>query len=397
MQTGFDLPTPEAAAREHSDRVRELVAARIAAGGGFLGFADYMDTVLYAPGLGYYSAGAQKFGAAGDFVTAPELGSVFARCLARLTGAALRQLGGGVILEAGGGSGALAADLLVALRDSPPERYVLLDVSGDLRDRQRRTIAARVPELLDRVSWLDALPTGAWQGVLIANEVLDALPVERFRIGPDQPEQLGVRMAEGALAWAARPPPPPLAAALRSLEAQLGSPLAEGYTSEIGLRQASWLRALLGSLRRGLALCIDYGGTRREVYHPGRREGTLVCHYRHRRHDDPFFLPGLQDLTAWVDFSAAADAAAESGFDVAAYATQAHVLLASGILDELQAGTAAADPARLREVQEVQRLILPGEMGERFKVLALARGFTPEFPLTVRDLRDRLRGPVTGD
>lgn len=397
MQTGFDLPPPEAGAREHSDRVRELVAARIAAGGGFLSFADYMDAVLYAPGLGYYSAGARKFGAAGDFVTAPELGSVFARCLARLAGAALRQLGGGMILEAGGGSGALAADLLLALRQSPPERYLLLDVSGELRDRQRRTIEARVPELLHRVIWLDALPADGWQGVLIANEVLDALPVERFRVGPDQPEQLGVRMAEGALAWAARPAPPPLAAAVSDLEARLGAPFAEGYTGEIGLRQASWLRAVLGPLRRGLALCVDYGGTRREVYHRGRREGTLVCHYRHRRHDDPFFLPGLQDLTAWVDFSAAAGAAAESGFDVAAYATQAHVLLASGILDELQAGVDTADPARLREVQEVQRLLLPGEMGERFKVLALARGFTPAFPFTVRDLRDRLQETVTRD
>jgi SAM-dependent MidA family methyltransferase len=390
MQTGFDLPPPEAGAQAHSERVRELVAARIAAGSGFLSFADYMDAVLYAPGLGYYSAGAQKFGAAGDFVTAPELGRVFARCLARLARTALRQLGGGVILEVGGGSGALAAELLLALRDSPPERYLLLDVSGDLRERQRQAIAARVPELLPRVAWLDALPAATWQGVLLANEVLDALPVERFRIDAHQPAQLGVQVVDGRLGWAARPAPASLAAALRNIESRLGEPLAEGYTSEIGLRHAQWLRALLASLGRGLALCIDYGGTRREIYHPGRREGTLVCHYRHRQHQDPFFLPGLQDLTAWVDFSAAANAAADCGFEVSAYATQAHVLLASGILDDLHAGADRADPDRLREIQEVQRLLLPGEMGERFKVLALARGFTPGFPLTVRDLRERL-------
>ncbi len=390
MQTGFDLPPPGAPAREHSSRVRELVAARIAASGGFLSFADYMDAVLYAPGLGYYSAGAQKFGAAGDFVTAPELGHVFARCLARQAGAALRQLGGGTILEVGGGSGALAADLLLALRETPPERYLLLDVSGDLRERQRRAIEARVPGMLHRVTWLDALPAGPWQGVLLVNEVLDALPVERFRIGPDIPAQLGVRLAEGGLAWAARRAPAPLVAAIRNLEAQLAAPLADGYTSEIGLRHASWLQALLAPLARGLAFCIDYGGTRHEVYHPGRRDGTLVCHYRHRQHADPFFLPGLQDLTAWVDFSAAAAAAANSGFEVAAYGTQAHMLLASGILDELQSGAGATDPARLREVHEAQRLLLPGEMGERFKVLALARRFTPAFPLTARDLRARL-------
>lgn len=391
MQTGFDLPPPEAGAREHSDRVRELVAARIAASGGFLAFADYMDVVLYAPGLGYYSAGAQKFGASGDFVTAPGLGAVFARCLARLAGAALRQLGGGVILEVGGGSGALAADLLLALRDAPPERYLLLDVSGDLRDRQRRAIQARVPELLHRVDWLDALPPAPLQGVLLANEVLDALPVDCFRIGPEGPAERGVRLVGGRLAWAERPAPAPLLEAIRALEAQLGAPLPLGYTGELGRRHATWLPALLAGFGRGLALFIDYGGTRHEIYHPGRRDGTLVCHYRHRQHADPFFLPGLQDLTAWVDFSAAACVAQACGFDVAAYATQAHVLLASGVLEELRPGSGLADPARLREVQEVQRLLLPGEMGERFKVLALARGFVPAFPLAVRDLRDRLR------
>jgi len=390
MQTGFDLPPPEAGAREHSERVRALVAARVDASGGFLSFAEYMDAVLYAPGLGYYSAGAQKFGAAGDFVTAPELGRVFAHCLARLAGAALRQLGGGVILEVGGGSGALAADLLVALRDAPPERYLFLDVSGDLRARQRRTIEVRVPELLHKVTWLDALPPEPLQGVLVANEVLDALPVERFRIGTNHPEQLGVGMSEGGLAWMARPAQAPLATAIGNLEAQLGACFAVGYTSEIGLQHPAWLRSVLASISRGLVLCIDYGGTRHEIYHPGRRDGTLVCHYRHRQHADPFLLPGLQDLTAWVDFSAAASAAAASGFDVAAYATQAHVLLATGILDELQSGGAAADPGRLRDVQQVLRLLMPGEMGERFKVLALARGFAPQFSLTVRDLRDRL-------
>ena len=390
METGFDLPPPDDEARKHSDRVRAEVAARIAAGDGFLSFADYMDTVLYAPGLGYYSAGAGKFGAAGDFITAPELGSVFSRCIARLAGAALARLGGGVILEAGGGSGALAAELLFALRDAPPERYLMLEVSGDLRDRQRRAIGERIPELLARVTWLDELPRSPLAGVFIANEVLDALPVERFRIGPGGPFQLGVGVEDSRFTWAARPAPHALARAIGQLGQLLGEPLADGYQGEIGLRHAPWLRSWLGTLGRGLALCIDYGGTRREVYHPGRRDGTLACHYRHRRHDDPFFLPGLQDLTAWVDFSAAADIAAESGCDVVTYATQAHVLLASGILDvPLQATTSSA-AGRMREVQEIQRLLLPGEMGERFKVLALARGFTPDFPLSVRDLRERL-------
>ncbi len=390
MQSGFDLPAPGADALAHSARVRDLVATRIAAGGGFLSFADYMDAVLYAPGLGYYSAGARKFGAGGDFVTAPELGSVFARCLARLARATLRQLGGGVILEVGGGSGALAADLLAALRDEPPERYLLLDISGDLRERQRQTLAARVPEFLPRVAWLDALPAGPLEGLVLANEVLDALPVERFRMRGGHASQLGVQSAGGRLAWAEQPAPGPLAAAVADLQAALGTPLPEGYTTEIGLLQPAWLGSLLGTLRRGLALCIDYGGTRREIYHADRSAGTLVCYYRHRQHTDPFFLPGLQDLTAWVDFSAAASSAAAAGLEVAGYATQAHTLLASGVLDDLQGADTTMDPDRLRELQQVQRLLMPGEMGERFKVLALTRSFTPDFPLTVRDLRARL-------
>jgi len=390
MQSGFDLPVPDPEALAHSERLRTLMVERIAARDGFMGFADYMDAVLYEPGLGYYSAGAQKFGAAGDFVTAPELGPVFARCLARLVGAALLQLGGGVIVEVGGGSGALAADLLLALRDNPPDRYLLLEVSGELRDRQRQTLEARVPEALHRVTWLNAIPAEPLAGVLLANEVLDALPVERFRMRGGLPWQLGVQASTDRLQWSERPAPSALVTAVSALQAALGQPLPEGYTTEIGLHHPAWLESLLGVLGKGLVLFLDYGGTRREIYHEERRDGTLVGHYRHRQLADPFFLPGLQDLTAWVDFSAAADVAKRAGFHVAAYATQAHMLLASGVLDDDQQGASTHDPARLHERQQIQRLLLPGEMGERFKLLALARNFTPDFPLTVRDLRERL-------
>jgi SAM-dependent MidA family methyltransferase len=390
MQSGFDLPVPDPEALAHSERLRTLMVERIAARDGFMGFADYMDAALYEPGLGYYSAGAQKFGAAGDFVTAPELGPVFARCLARLAGAALLQLGGGVIVEVGGGSGALAADMLLALRDNPPERYLLLEVSGELRERQRQTLEARAPEELRRVTWLNAFPAEPLAGVLLANEVLDALPVERFRMRGGLPWQLGVQASTDRLQWSERPAPAPLVTAVSALQAALGQSLPEGYTTEIGLRHAGWLESLLGVLGKGLVLFLDYGGTRREIYHEERRDGTLVGHYRHRQLTDPFFLPGLQDLTAWVDFSAAADIAKRAGFHVTAYATQAHMLLASGVLDDNQQGGCALDPARFHERQQIQRLLLPGEMGERFKLLALARDFTPDFPLTVRDLRERL-------
>jgi SAM-dependent MidA family methyltransferase len=370
-----------------------MLLDRIAAAGGFLGFADYMAAALYTPGLGYYSAGARKFGGDGDFVTAPELGAVFARCLARVAGHVLDELGGGVILEIGGGSGVLAADMLAHLRQAPPDRYLILEVSADLRARQRETIAAHVPDLLSRVEWLDALPAEPLPGLILANEVLDALPVERFRIRAGSVLQLGVTTppdGTAGFAWAERPAPPALATAVRDLENRLGVPLPEGYTSEISLRQADVLGGWLAALHRGLALFVDYGGSRREVYHPDRRDGTLACHYRHHRHDDPFLLPGLQDITAWVDFSAAAAAGVAAGCVVAAYATQAHALLASGVLTDLAAAGTPTAQDRLREVQQVKHLLLPGEMGERFKVLALARDFAPGISLTVRDLRDRL-------
>lgn len=390
MHSGSDIPAPDPEALAHSQRVLGLVTQRIVARDGFIGFADYMDAVLYEPGLGYYSAGARKFGAAGDFVTAPELGPVFARCLARLAGAALLQLGGGVIVEVGGGTGALAADLLLALRDSPPHQYLLLEVSGELRERQRKTLEERAPDQLHRVSWLEALPAKPLTGVLVANEVLDALPVERFRIRGGSPVQVGVGFSAGALEWSERPAPLPLASAVYALQTALGERLPEGYTAEISLRQGPFMQSLLGVIGEGLALFLDYGGTRREIYHDDRRNGTLACHYRHRQLADPFFLPGLQDLTAWVDFSAAADAGKNSGFQVAAYATQAHMLLAAGVLDDAGAHGCANDPRRLLAIQQIQRLLLPGEMGERFKVLAMTRAFDPGIPLTVRDLQERL-------
>ena len=308
--------------------------------GGWISFADYMELVLYAPGLGYYSAGAQKFGPAGDFVTAPGLGSLFAGCLARVAGQALEQLGGGVVLEIGGGTGALAADLLRALRANPPRQYLLLEVSADLRERQRAALAARVPELLSRVQWLDRLPATPLTGVLIANEVLDALPAERFTMQDGKPRQLGVHLQDGKFAWSSIAASAALEAAVRAIEQDIGGRLPDGYSSEVSLRQPAWIGALAESLESGLVLFTDYGYSRREYYHPQRTDGTLACHYRHHWHADPFFLPGLQDITAWVDFSAAARAAVAAGLDVAAYTTQAHFLLATGILQEMETGEA---------------------------------------------------------
>lgn len=372
-----DLPEPSRAELEHSERLVALIRAEVAAAGGALDFARYMELALYAPGLGYYSAGATKFGAAGDFVTAPELGFVFARCLARALAPTLRAVRGDV-LELGPGSGALAADLLVELErlDALPARYRLLERSADLRERQRDRVMRQCPHLENIVSWLDAPPAQPWDGVLVANEVVDALPVRLFALRDDGLFARAVAIgAGGGLQFCDIPADGPLQ---RAVDAALGArrtDLPRPYCSEVRPVLAAWLAEVTRSLRRGLALLVDYGGANAEVYAPARREGTLRCHFRHRAHDDALLWPGLQDITAWVDFDALTAAGAAAGFAADGSATQAQFLFGNG-LDEVFAGAhaAAADEAsRYRLAQEVKRLALPGEMGDRFRVVALRR------------------------
>lgn len=388
MQQSPDLPPPGPDALAHSEALVALLADRIAQAGGWIGFGEYMELALYAPGLGYYSGGTNKFGADGDFVTAPELGSLFAEVVAHRVGEVLDRLSGGVVLEVGGGSGALAADLLAALSTRAPERYLMLETSADLRERQRRLLLERVPNLADRVEWLDRLPEHPVRGVILANEVLDALPVERFWIRQRQVWNLGVAMRSGRPVTEARAAAPALATAVERLQSRLGAPLPEGYAGEIGLGHASWVRTMLALVAAGAVFLFDYGGSRREIYHPDRSRGTLACHYRHRLLDDPFLWPGLVDITAWVDFSAVAEAAAEAQARLAGYGTQAHFLLAGDVLGRLEAGTPAV---RAMRAAEARRLLLPGEMGERFKAIVFAtEASLPAAPLFARDLSSML-------
>jgi SAM-dependent MidA family methyltransferase len=385
------LEPPDDAARAHGARVAAHIASVIRAAGGWIDFARYMELALYAPGLGYYSAGATKFGAAGDFVTAPLLSPVFGRCLARSIAPALAAIRAPAILELGAGTGDLAVVLLESLRalGQPPERYLILEVSAELRARQRSVLGSRLPELAARVQWLETLPAG-FRGVIVANEVADALPVHRFRRLRNAVAELGVVEEHATFAWAARSASPDLAAAVIRLEQALGAALPEGYTAELNLRLPAWIAALGAALDQGLLLLCDYGGSRHELYHPDRREGTLICHYRQRAHADVFWQPGLQDLSAWVDFSAVAEAATAAGLTVAGYATQAHFLLDTGIEAELGAWAGRGDAAALSSLQQAKTLLLPGEMGERFKVLACRRGNVPVAGFGFRDLRDRL-------
>jgi SAM-dependent MidA family methyltransferase len=386
------LPEADAEAQAHSARLTAAIRRRMDRHGGALPFDLFMEMALYAPGLGYYMAGSPKLGSGGDFVTAPEVSPLFGRCLAAQCAEVIGALGAGDLLELGAGSGRLATDLLPEMErlGSLPGRYLILEPSAELRDRQRRAVA-RLPEALAaRVRWLEGLPRG-FRGVVLANEVLDAMPVHRFRVEGDRISEVFVRWGgEGFVESLHEPATPTLAGAVRRL-IEGGIDLPSGYASEINLRLGPWVEALGEVMAAGVALLIDYGYPRREYYLPERRMGTLMCHYRHRAHADPYRLVGLQDVTAHVDFSAAADAARRSGLTVAGFATQAHFLLGCG----LERFLAASDPGDVlghsRLVQGAKRLVLPGEMGERFKVLALGRGLTgPLMGFSVRDLRDRL-------
>jgi len=376
----------------HSQRVRALLAARIAANGGWLSFEHYMDAALYAPGLGYYSAGAHKFGDGGDFTTAPEISSLFGACVARQCAEVLRALGSGTILEIGAGTGQLAVDVLTRLDslDCLPARYLILDVSADLRDRQRRLIQERLPQCAARVTWLDAPPDRAFDGVILANEVLDALPVARFRWHESGCEELGVACGADGFQWAPRVASAAMTAICRRLEAAAGG-WDDGYVSEYCPRLQPWTAAVARALGSGAVLWFDYGLPRPQYYLPERHEGTLMCHFRHRAHDDPFVHPGLQDITAWVDFTAVAEAGLAADCTLAGFTTQAFFLAGLGVDGEMQNLARDDEICFARLADQARRLMLPGEMGERFKAMAWTRGIDVELSgFALQDLRHAL-------
>jgi SAM-dependent MidA family methyltransferase len=367
IMPSLPLPSPEAQA--HSDQLRDLIHHDIARQGGWIPFSRFMELALYAPGMGYYSAGARKFGAAGDFVTAPEISSLFGRTLARQLVEIMAQ-STPHILELGAGSGKLAVDILGELerQNSLPERYDILEVSADLRERQRVLLQARLPHLINRVHWLDALPDSI-SGVLVANEVLDALPVHLVRWIDANIVERGVASEGESFVWQERLPESPM---LLEIAQQIKVP--DDTLSDVSLAVRGLVSSLSERLRQGMLLFIDYGFGAREYYHPQRTQGTLMCHYRHHAHDDPFFLPGLQDITAHVDFTAVAEAAIDAGLHLYGYTTQAYFLINGGITDLL----AETDSENVRDYlplsAQLQKLTSPAEMGELFKIIALGKG-----------------------
>jgi SAM-dependent MidA family methyltransferase len=391
-----NLPPLSPQETQHQAAVVAAVKAAVAEQGGWLSLEEYLRIVLYAPGLGYYSAGSVKLGRDGDFVTAPELSALFGRALARQC-AELLALSGGEVLELGAGTGALAATLLpeLAMLGRLPQRYAILEVSADLAARQRARLAALPAHLRERVHWL-LQPPEALHGICLANEVADALPFRRFVVGQSGYLERGIAQGgDGALIeadrpadaeltgqierlahtlMASRPLAPQAADAARAGQAPqaVEAPWPAGYSSEICLLLPGWLHSISAPLQQGALLLIDYGLGRHEYYHPQRTRGTLRCHFRHRAHEDVLLHPGLQDVTAWVDFTRVAEAGVEAGLDIAGYCTQAAFLLANGI--EQDVAGAADSMQRTRLAAEARQLLLPGEMGEVFKVMALTRG-----------------------
>lgn len=392
------LPEPDAEARAHSERLETMLHEEIAAQGP-MPFSRFMERCLYAPGLGYYSAGSSKLGAAGDFVTAPGLGNLFARCVASHLTRTLRELGPDAeVLELGGGDGAFAADALTAMDAAGvlPRRYAILEPSADLCQRQRQHIEATLkPELAARVQWLDRPPETAWQGVVFANEVVDALPTTRFCVRDGEVYEEHVEVDDGALVRCDRPADELVRGAVHHLQRHIGRELEDGYRSEVLPQLPYWLQAVAGGLEAGMVLFIDYGHPRSAFYLPERHAGTLRAHYRHRVHGDPLFLPGLQDLTASVDFTALAEAGHHAGFELAAYTSQAQLLIAGELEQAFAADHAASADARQRHelAQQVKWLTMPDGMGEEFQAMALTRGMDSQAvaaELTANDLSGRL-------
>lgn len=393
MQNPAGLPVPDRSAREHSERLCCRIREVINDNGGHITFARYMELALYEPGLGYYSSGSGKFGAAGDFVTAPVISPLFAECLARQCREVLPRLPEPVIIEAGPGTGDMACGLLAALEQEQclPARYYMLEVSADLRERQQQLMQRKIPRLLARVEWIDRLPLQDFAGIILANEVLDAMPVNRYLCADGEPRELCVGTNEEKFVWTVVPVDNAILSMMGPLLPYVLPSRAGTCIFEVNHRLSSWIASIAARLQHGLVLLIDYGYPRREYFHPQRNAGTLLCHYRHRVHHDPFFCPGLQDITSSVDFTAVAEAAVRAGLEVKGYTTQAHFLLGCGLTGILEEKQLTGEIERAELSRQAQILTLPGEMGEIFKVMALTKNIAgPLRGFSLADHRSRL-------
>lgn len=389
----LDLPEATAEEKQHSQKLVEQIRHQIKQAGGWIEFSRYMESVLYAPGLGYYSAGQQKFGEAGDFITSPEVSPLFAQTLAKPVAEILSVLESGNVIEFGAGSGRLASDLLQELQQKQclPETYFIIELSAELRHRQQQTLKTEIPQLYNRVQWLDHLPDQTLNAVVLANEVLDAMPVQRF-IKTDQGVQsLGVSIQNDEFCFVEQVADQVIRQSVQNIEQDLGRELNHNYSSEINLNIRPWLQSISDVLNQGAVYLIDYGYPRSEYYSVERYMGTMMCYYRHRALDDVFYLPGLIDITAFVDFTAVAEAGLEAGFDVNGFTSQANFLINCGLAQRVEHQMSNQIKTHLPLVQQMKTLTLPSEMGERFKVMGLNKNLDMILPgFEVRDFRNRL-------
>jgi SAM-dependent MidA family methyltransferase len=357
-------------AQAHAARVAEKIRQEIKQTG-LMSFSRFMDLALYAPGLGYYCVGTEKIGPGGDFVTAPEISPLFSECLGGYCQKILSQLQHKTILEVGAGTGRLATGVLHALakQNCLPERYFILDLSPELQQRQKAFIQENAPEYFSRVQWLDALPKEAFDGVIIANEVLDAMPVTLFQKSDNGFFERCVDLNDqDEFIWKTRPASAALLAEIHSLDIDFPA----NYYSEINSNVDPWIRSLDQVLHQGEIMVIDYGFLRAEYYHPQRTTGTLMCHYQQRAHTNPLILTGIQDITAHVDFTAVGKTAEALSLKVSHYSTQSQFLLNNGLLDLMQKAVTTPEQ-QFNFANQVKMLTLPSEMGELFKVIILKK------------------------
>lgn len=384
----LDLPEPSEIEKQHSQKLHEVIVQEINQAGGWIDFAHYMQLALYAPGLGYYSAGLQKFGEQGDFVTSPEVSPLFAQTLANPVAKLLAELPNAQLMEFGAGSGKLAADLLYALNTlgQLPENYFIVELSADLQQRQYEILQQCVPDLLPRVQWLNQLPEEPLNVIVIANEVLDAMPVTRFAIKDGEVLQQGVAVKDGELALSYRPASDEVRQQVEALH--IATTPGFEYCSELNLNIAPWIKSLAGCINQGAIYLIDYGYTRSEFYSAERDMGTFIGYYHHRVLDAPLWYPGLQDLTAFVDFTAVAEVAINNELDVDGFTSQGNFLINCGLAELVESIETKSEVDYFKLVQQMKTLSLPGEMGERFKVLGLSKGLDDNVPgFEIRDLR----------
>lgn len=400
-QASDSFPEATAEAKAHSQKLKLKIQATIKENGGKIPFSDYMNLCLYAPGLGYYSAGLKKFGRQGDFITAPEISPLFSQCLALQCIHIMEQTGQKTLLEVGAGSGIMAIELVLELerQNKLPEQYLILELSAELRDRQQQAIKARLPHLFEHFIWLDRLPEKPFSGIVLANELLDAMPVHLLKFEQGSLYERYVSLDEqGEFIWQDDQPSNPrlestadnIQSIHRSLSHLIENPQ-KAYITEVNLQAMDWISSIAEVLDDGAILLVDYGYTAQEYYHPQRNMGTLMCHYQHHRHDDPFYLPGMQDITAHVDFSSIAQAASQANMSVCGFTTQAHFLMAGGLVEL----TRDLNPDEVEHfatvAREIKMLTLPEEMGELFKVILLARNKTLSLPaFQFQDFRQRL-------